>query len=435
MKFVIWGAGVRGKRACELVGHCNVEAFVDTNTLLTGTKYNGIPIISVDEYLALYRDFFLILSPQRYEEIIELLEEQKIDTYFKYSYCPPEIVMSQIQKIEEIPMPDLDYDKTVIWGSSLYGVLLWDVLQKRGKRVTLLLENDKESWKALLKNSHDDVFCRKEYTLSAGDIILQVQREVPEIKWERVIDLYHLYKFTDLFVHKELRKFKDIHKGQRCFIVGNGSSLTVSDLDSLFANREVCFGMNGIPLMFDKTSWRPNYYVCTDSKAVDRFGELVLHNKMDNIFLADHNDNFIKKAGAVCDNINAFHYYVEDYLPDRPEFSDQIEERCVCGWTVTYACIQIAVYMGFDEIYLLGIDFDYEEGDTVQIKHFDKTYNPKDEKAMTVTRKKEQLLAYQASKKYADEHGIKIYNATRGGKLEVFERVEFEKKIRHGGRL
>ena len=37
-----------------------------------------------------------------------------------------------------------------------------------------------------------------------------------------------------------------------------------------------------------------------------------------------------------------------------------------------------------------------------------------------------QLAAYQKAKTYADTHNIKIYNATRGGKLEVFQRVEFD---------
>ena len=34
--------------------------------------------------------------------------------------------------------------------------------------------------------------------------------------------------------------------------------------------------------------------------------------------------------------------------------------------------------------------------------------------------------AYMAAHQYADSHGIKIYNATRGGELEVFERVELD---------
>ena len=34
--------------------------------------------------------------------------------------------------------------------------------------------------------------------------------------------------------------------------------------------------------------------------------------------------------------------------------------------------------------------------------------------------------AYKVAKQYADDHNIKIYNATRGGKLEVFERVDLD---------
>ncbi|MBQ4379398.1 MAG: hypothetical protein II821_09430 [Treponema sp.] len=34
--------------------------------------------------------------------------------------------------------------------------------------------------------------------------------------------------------------------------------------------------------------------------------------------------------------------------------------------------------------------------------------------------------AFFAAKRYADEHGVRILNATRGGKIEVFERVDFD---------
>ena len=36
------------------------------------------------------------------------------------------------------------------------------------------------------------------------------------------------------------------------------------------------------------------------------------------------------------------------------------------------------------------------------------------------------LQGYCVVKKYAQEHGIKIQNATRGGKLEIFERVNLD---------
>ena len=45
---------------------------------------------------------------------------------------------------------------------------------------------------------------------------------------------------------KKLARLKNIHTGKRCFIIGNGPSLTSSDLDKLRDNNEICFGFNRI---------------------------------------------------------------------------------------------------------------------------------------------------------------------------------------------
>ena len=37
--------------------------------------------------------------------------------------------------------------------------------------------------------------------------------------------------------------------------------------------------------------------------------------------------------------------------------------------------------------------------------------------------------SYITAKKYADTHGIRILNATRGGELEVFDRVNLDEVI------
>lgn len=47
-----------------------------------------------------------------------------------------------------------------------------------------------------------------------------------------------------------------------------------------------------------------------------------------------------------------------------------------------------------------------------------------------VAMKDHQFWNYQAARRYAETHGIKIYNATRGGELEVFERVDFDSLFR-----
>ena len=96
--------------------------------------------------------------------------------------------------------------------------------------------------------------------------------------------------------------------------------------------------------------------------------------------------------------------------------------------------------MGFKEIYLLGIDNDYSvmrtnSGEIIfseSSDHFTSEYH---DGSMMVKYKSQGFesmnkdwvaAAYQTAREYADSNEIKIYNATRGGKLDVFERVDFD---------
>ena len=90
--------------------------------------------------------------------------------------------------------------------------------------------------------------------------------------------------------------------------------------------------------------------------------------------------------------------------------------------------------MGFSEIYLLGVDFDYTPTVGHRNAHFCDEYTQKEESVGLVDlanidkvfNYQNALYEFEVAKKVAGETGKKIYNATRGGKLEVFERVEFD---------
>ena len=90
--------------------------------------------------------------------------------------------------------------------------------------------------------------------------------------------------------------------------------------------------------------------------------------------------------------------------------------------TVVYACLQWAVYLGFKEIYLLGCDFNFSKNFDSPDDHF----YQKVEQHYTFNYKIVEK-SYENAQTYAHTHGIMIYNATRGGKLEVFPRVDFDK--------
>lgn len=234
---------------------------------------------------------------------------------------------------------------------------------------------------------------------------------------------------------KKLAALKDSHKGERCFIVANGPSLTSADLDLLAKNKEITFAMNRIYKIFPQTQWRPTYYVCEDIN--------IFHESMEEINNIPAKNKFVpvnhKWFNGV--DIDGALYFWANYLREKDcpnSFSSDISKQMDSMGTVTFTCMNIAAYMGFKEIYLLGVDHNYtvtinEEGETVVDKnakdYFCENYDT-DIKDIVVHDMGQNTRAYRKAKAYCDEHGIQIINATRGGKLEVFPRVSFDDLVK-----
>jgi len=77
--------------------------------------------------------------------------------------------------------------------------------------------------------------------------------------------------------YRGLKKFKDIHRGKRCFIVATGPSLTLEDVEKI--KGEITFGMNSVYKLFDKTDWRPDYYGVIDPWVFDNIQEDLTKHK------------------------------------------------------------------------------------------------------------------------------------------------------------
>ena len=226
---------------------------------------------------------------------------------------------------------------------------------------------------------------------------------------------------------KSLEDLKGIHNGERCFIIGNGPSLRMEDLDKL--KKEYTFAVNRIYLSFNSTKWRPTYYAIQDSRMIDVYKNDVEELDLDYKFVPNYLEGkFNNKHGTV------FYYnYVNKLFNGQPPmFSEDISKQTYEGGTVTFLCIQIAVYMGFKEIILLGNDFNYSVEKT---KDGIKANNVKDYFTDNYITDKEKrfyprldlcLEGFKLAEEKTKELGVKIYNATRGGKLEVFERKDFD---------
>ncbi len=223
-------------------------------------------------------------------------------------------------------------------------------------------------------------------------------------------------------ISNNIKRFRGIHKGKRCFIIGNGPSLKSEDLEIIKNNQEITFACNGIYRCFDTVNWRPTYYFAID-KYYDYFfntlnGNLILKkmsNVCDECFLRC---GIINTEGGFTNNINIivpkFSKTQNDF-----EFSDDLSEGYYMGYTVAYCMMQMAIYMGIDEIYLIGMDNNYiGNGGHSSIL---KGYSSGNNNYVALWNR-----AYMAANNYAMKREIKICNATRGGKLEVFPRVDFD---------
>ena len=195
-----------------------------------------------------------------------------------------------------------------------------------------------------------------------------------------------------------LRSLKNSHTG-RCFIIGNGPGLTDSDL-------------------FDEKQFRPTYYFAQDNK-------IILDNKEE--IERYEGTRFIKAHYASRYHLKGVTYY-NMLFPQSPiGFSNDISRVVYSGQTVTYSMIQFAAYMGFKEIYLIGVDCNYSAKEDIITKesYFDpRMYNSS--RSYAAPEVDTNLKAYARARQVCDKAGIKIYNATRGGKLEIFERADLD---------
>ena len=221
-----------------------------------------------------------------------------------------------------------------------------------------------------------------------------------------------------------LKGIKDSHKGERCFIVACGPSLTYADLELI--KDEYTFGMNSGVLTFDKTGWRPNFYAVQDEYVFNKL-QPNINQAMANGDLKEVAVNqIISKRYKTQNKYKTFYLHLLDHKMyhrkgfGKFKYSDNAYACVYDGYSITMSLMQIAVYMGFKEIYLLGCDCNYKQEKT----HF-VDYGHKDPKFAIMGDK--MIQAHHEFKKFADNCGVKVVNCTRGGMLEVYPRMPLER--------
>lgn len=260
-------------------------------------------------------------------------------------------------------------------------------------------------------------------------------------KWSRNLDLSIsgeriLRQYGHLLTRNA--RFRDCHKGQRCFVIGNGPSLKKQDLSPLAS--EITLVTNNFyfhPLISD--SWQPTYYFLSDHQyfngyvTLSEFEALRARIRSAKFFVPHYAADFLERCEALPRDRT---FYVAagggtgEIWHSRPDFTTLTPGM----QTVVQLAIMAAMYMGCSPIYLLGLDHDWLSHGGEDLHFYSEqdassqpdghvgnwTYLTLMEAMTTMWQHYGMLL------RVARAEGIEIINCTRGGFLDVFQRARYE---------
>lgn len=239
---------------------------------------------------------------------------------------------------------------------------------------------------------------------------------------------------------RKLRSFRNKYKGQSAVVIGTGPSLRVQDLERL--SGFITFGCNKVFLAFQETDWRPDFYTICDSVNAENFGGMISTQDFANSTII--HAALVRKYMPV-GNGDIFYEYsrpITDILDKRKvNLNRGVSHLGIFshGYSVNIDQIQLAYYMGFKKVYLIGVDFNYSLGDLTEEKsesgrvvvsngeqnHFHKDYH-KIKGTYTVPKLDEQRLAYKILLDSFRKEGRHLINASRSSKLDVIPFENFE---------
>ena len=229
--------------------------------------------------------------------------------------------------------------------------------------------------------------------------------------------------------YDELMQFKNKYLGKKIFLIGTGSSLTEEDVLKL--KDEYTFSVNSFVLAMKDMRFEPTFYGFIDGQVMDMWGEDVLAIDKSIVFYTCKSPIKKTMVNKLRHKPNAYEFLQKDckiwtdFAKKLPQgFSKDISKEVYWGYTCMYSMMQIIAYMGFSEVYLLGMDCIYAPGK----RDF---RDCRDEKTIKEGSYGGGIVpgfikAWEAVEKYTRDMDIKIYNATRGGMLEVFERANLD---------
>ena len=223
--------------------------------------------------------------------------------------------------------------------------------------------------------------------------------------------------------NRKIGSLKDKHKGEIGFLIGNGPSVRIEDLERL--QDKVTFCCNRFYLAYDRMKFRSTYLVSTDKQMIRDFGaEMVAMHPGEVFFVSDESPNILGDF-----------IWFRSISRTPIEFSENVYHFVMPGGGTLITAIQIGHHMGITKFVLYGVDhsFKFETNENAKDiwesargegNHFIQNYRCGKPWAPPVLWQAEG--AFLSCHVFLQARGGWLKNATRGGKLEVLERIDFD---------
>jgi hypothetical protein len=262
------------------------------------------------------------------------------------------------------------------------------------------------------------------HELSPARILNAAGRRITEVPTDIT------WRYSDLAKRnrERIEEFHDHHRRQRVFIIANGPSLAAMDLSPLKAYPTI--GMNRIYMHFPKMGFQTTYYVSINELVLRQFRSEIAHLTMPKFINWNQNNTFWDESN------NLFYLKLRLNLADK--FSGDIRHPISSGGTVTYVALQVAYFMGFEQVVLIGLDhrFDIKRRPNIveqriqarDENHFHPDYFPKGVLWQLPDLHRSEL-AYAKAREAFESVGRRILDATVNGACRVFEKTDYSSLV------
>jgi len=238
---------------------------------------------------------------------------------------------------------------------------------------------------------------------------------------------YHPWRRAS--IHR-LAIYQNAHRGQRCFIIGNGPSLKQTDLSLL--RDEFTFGMNRIYLAFPEIGFSTTYYLSVNSLVIEQCAAEIRALPIHKFLSWRSKDSYRQGIAPDSSTLEEDTIFLHTTYTG-PKFAHDARGRLWEGATVTYVALQLAFHMGFEQVILIGVDHRFsaqgqpnttvvsqgDDPDHFHTDYFGKGFRWQLPDLETSER------AYRMALAAFTQAGRQVLDATIGGNLNVFPKVDY----------